>query len=57
MCLTQVSDDAVMFVHTVFEALQRVVDGAESQNDLGQLTLQRPQLVATDGASDHAVAI
>lgn len=57
MCLTQVGDDAVVFVHTVFEALQRVVDGAEGQDDLRQLALQRPQLVVTDGASDHAVAV
>lgn len=57
MCLTEVGDDAVVFVHAVFEALQRVVDGAEGQDDLGQLALQRPQLVIADGASDDTVPV
>lgn len=55
--LTEVSDNAVVFVHAVFEALQSVIDGAESQDDLGQLALQRPQLVIADGASNDTVSV
>lgn len=57
VCLTEVSDNAVMFVHAVFEALQSVIDGAESEDNLGQLALQRPQLVIADGASDDTVSV
>lgn len=56
-CLTEVSDNAVVFVHAVFQALQRVIDGAESQDDLRELALQCPQLVIADGASDHTVSV
>lgn len=57
MLLTEVGDDASMFLHRVFESLQGVVDGAEGEDDLGQFALQRLQLVVVDGASDHAVAV
>lgn len=55
--LTKVGDDAAVFLHRVFEPLQGIVDGAEGEDDLGQLALQCLQLVVVDGASDHAVAI
>lgn len=57
VCLTEVSDNAVVFVHAVFEALQSVIDGAESQDNLRELALHCPQLVIADGASDHTVSV
>ena len=55
--LTEVGDDAAVFLHRVFDSLQGVVDGAEREDDLGQLALQRLQLVVVDGASNHTVAV
>lgn len=55
--LTQVGDDAAVFVDSVLKALQSVVDGAEGEDDLRQLALQRLQLVVVEGASDHTVSI
>jgi len=54
--LTEVGDDAAVFLHRVFQPLQGVVDGAEGEDDLGQFALQRLQLVVA-GSSDHAVAV
>lgn len=55
--LTQVGDDAAVFLHAVLQALQRVVDGAEGEDDVAELVLQRLQLVAVEESSNHAVAI
>ena len=55
--LTEVCEDAAVLLHRVLEPLQGVVDGAEGQDGLRQLRLQRLQLVAVDRTSDHTVAI
>lgn len=55
--LTQVCDDAAVFVHRVLQALEGVVNGAEGEDDFGQLTLQRLQLVIVGGSSNHTVAV
>lgn len=55
--LTQVCDDTAVFVHGVLQALEGVVHGAKGENDFGQLTLQRLQLVTAGGSSDHTVTV
>lgn len=54
---TQVGDEAAVLVDRVLHALQPVLEGAEGQDDLRHFCLQRLQLPAAPGASDHTVAV